>query len=65
VERPGYRIIRPSAFGRVQVKDYVALLLIGGRAPDFAAQPKVIRITREFSSARKMDLLPSATASRY
>ncbi|MBI4624434.1 MAG: DJ-1/PfpI family protein [Verrucomicrobia bacterium] len=49
VERPGYRIQSDLAFGRVNVRDYEAVLLIGGRAPEFLRHdPKVVRIVRDF-----------------
>ena len=49
VERPGYRIASDLAFGQVKVTQYDAVMLIGGRAPEFLRHdPKVIRIVREF-----------------
>ena len=35
VERPGYRIPSDVAFRKVRVADYEAVMLIGGRAPEF------------------------------
>ena len=35
VERPGYRIRSDVAFSKVRVADYEAVMLIGGRAPEF------------------------------
>lgn len=49
VERPGYRIPSDIAFGRVKAAEYEAVMLIGGRAPEFLRHdPKVIRLVREF-----------------
>jgi len=49
VERPGYRIQSDIAFGQVKVRDYAAVMLIGGRAPEFLRhEPKVIRIVQDF-----------------
>ena len=54
VERPGYRIQSDLAFGQVKVKDFAAVMLIGGRAPEFLRHnPKVIRIAREFYRREK------------
>jgi protease I len=54
VERPGYRIQSDLAFDQVRAKDYVAVLLIGGRAPEFLRHDeRVIRIVREFARQRK------------
>jgi hypothetical protein len=48
VERPGYRIPSDIAFGRVKAADYEAVMLIGGRAPEFL---------RHDPKAREMDFL--------
>jgi protease I len=49
VERPGYRIPSDVAVGRVKAADYEAVMLIGGRAPEFLRHDaKVIRLVREF-----------------
>ncbi len=49
VERPGYRIRSDLTFGQVKVKEYAAIMLIGGRAPEFLRHdPKVIRLVQEF-----------------
>jgi deglycase len=54
VERPGYRIQSDLEFGQVKVKDYTAVLFIGGRAPEFLRHdPRVIRLAREFDRQRK------------
>lgn len=54
VERPGYRIQSDLAFGEVKVTDYTAVLLIGGRAPEFLRHNlRVIQIVREFDRRKK------------
>ena len=54
VEKPGYRIQSDLAFGDVKVTDYAAVLLIGGRAPEFLRHnSKVIQIVREFNRRKK------------
>jgi protease I len=54
VEKPGYLIESELAFDRVKVADYAAVLLIGGRAPEFLRHnPKVIRIVQEFARRGK------------
>lgn len=54
IERPGYRIRSDLAFEAVKVREYVAVLLIGGRAPEFLRHdPKVIRLVQEFHRSGK------------
>jgi protease I len=54
VERPGYRIQADTTFDRVNVRDYAAVLLIGGRAPEFLRHESVvIRLVQEFSRQKK------------
>lgn len=49
VERPGYRIQSDIAFRQVKVRDYAAVVLIGGRAPEFLRHDaKVVQIVRDF-----------------
>jgi len=49
VERPGYRIPSDVTFSQIKVAEYEAVMLIGGRAPEFLRhEPRVIRIVREF-----------------
>jgi len=49
VERPGSRIWSDLTFAQVKPAEYEAVLLIGGRAPEFLRHdPKVIRLIREF-----------------
>ena len=54
VERPGYLVQADLALKDVRVKDYAAVLLIGGRAPEFLRHVKeVIRIVRRFDEQKK------------
>ena len=54
VERPGYRIPSDIAFSKVRVADYEAVMLIGGRAPEFLRHDSdVIRIVQEFDRRGK------------
>lgn len=54
IEKPGYRIQSDLAFGQVRVADYEAVMLIGGRAPEFLRHDaKVIRIVQEFARRGK------------
>ncbi len=54
IERPGYRMDAEIAFTEVSVRDYSAVLIIGGRAPEYLRNdPVVLRIVREFSDQGK------------
>lgn len=54
VERPGYKARADISFGEVIVDQYDAVLLIGGRAPEYLRHnPAVIRIVREFDAKGK------------
>jgi protease I len=54
VEKPGYRIESDITFQQVKVADYVAVLLIGGRAPEFLRHnAKLIQIVRHFDRRGK------------
>jgi protease I len=53
-ERPGYHLRAEIAFGKVHPKDYVALFLSGGRAPEYLRDDEdLLRITRHFFEAGK------------
>ena len=53
-ERPGYHLRARIAFARVRPRDYVALFLSGGRAPEYLRDdPDLLRITRHFFEAGK------------
>ena len=48
IEKPGYRIQADIALAQVRSKDYVAAILIGGRAPEFLRHnAKLIRVMKE------------------
>ncbi len=54
IERQGYGLEADIAFDEVDVDDYVAVLLLGGRAPEFLRHiPRVVEIVREFSARGK------------
>lgn len=48
-ERPGYRLAADIAFSQINPDEYVALVLPGGRAPEYLRyDPDLMRITRDF-----------------
>jgi protease I len=54
VERPGYRIQSDLTFRQVKPASFEAVMLIGGRAPEFLRhEPVVLRIVREFHQRKK------------
>ncbi len=54
IEKPGYLIESDVAFDRVKVREYEAVMLIGGRAPEFLRHnEKVVQIVREFHEQQK------------
>ncbi len=54
IEKPGYLIDADISFDDVNVDDYVAILLIGGRAPEFLRhEAKLIEITQAFAAQDK------------
>src|ERR1700712_2403436 len=49
VERPGYQVESDLSFAEVRVDDYVAVLVLGGRAPEYLRNDlRVLAIVREF-----------------
>jgi len=53
-ERAGYHLESEVAFKEVRAKDYVALVLPGGRAPEYLRyDADLLRITRQFFAADK------------
>ena len=53
-EAPGYAIESDLTFNDVSVKDYAAVLCIGGRAPEYLRNdPRVLAILREFDAQHK------------
>jgi len=54
MERPGYAMSSDLTFDQVNVSDYVAVLCIGGRAPEYLRNnERVLEILREFDHAGK------------
>jgi len=54
IEKPGYLIQSDVTFERVKARDYAAVLLIGGRAPEFLRHnAKLIQIVQEFAEQKK------------
>ncbi|MEO8482284.1 MAG: DJ-1/PfpI family protein [Acidobacteriota bacterium] len=54
MERPGYAMESDITFDEVKVEDYVAVLCIGGRAPEYLRNnQKVLNILREFDKQGK------------
>jgi protease I len=54
IERPGYLIEADLAIARARASDYEALLLIGGRAPEFLRHDgKLIRLVQEMDRRGK------------
>ena len=54
VERKGYGVESQLTFDEVVVDDYIAVMLIGGRAPEYLRNdPKVLESIREFHAKDK------------
>lgn len=54
VERPGYSLEADAAFDDVKVREYDAILILGGRAPEYLRNnPLVLEIVREFAQEGK------------
>lgn len=54
VERPGYGVDSEMTFEEVRVADYEAVLVLGGRAPEYLRHdPRVLDIVRAFDQQRK------------
>jgi protease I len=71
IERPGYQVEADLAFTEVRVDDYDAVLVLGGRAPEYLRNDaRVLDIVREFDAQKKWVFAichgcsRSATASR-
>jgi deglycase len=53
-EKRGHDFALNATFATVEAKDYDALLIVGGRAPEYIRlEPRVIEIVRHFASAKK------------
>src|SRR6516162_4751882 len=54
VERKGYQVESDTSFENVNTADYKAVLIIGGRAPEYLRNnERVIKIVKEFADADK------------
>jgi protease I len=54
VERPGYGLDADLSFDQVNVGDYEAILLLGGRAPEYLRNHRrLLDIVREFDTQQK------------
>jgi len=54
VERPGYGLESDITFGEIKVADYSAVLLLGGRAPEYLRNNEtLVAFTREFVKSGK------------
>ena len=54
VERPGYGLDADIDFDSVRVSDYEAILVLGGRAPEYLRNhSRLLEITRDFERAGK------------
>ncbi len=53
-EKPGHRFILNANFAEARAQDYDALVIPGGRAPEYLRlNPQVISLVQDFASARK------------
>ena len=53
-EKPGHLFVLNASFDEVQVGNYDALMITGGRAPEYLRlNPRVIEIVRQFAAADK------------
>ena len=53
-EKPGHNFTLNATFGEIRAEDYDALVIPGGRAPEYLRlNPKVLEIVRHFSAAGK------------
>jgi protease I len=54
LERPGHNFALTATFDEIREQDYDALVLPGGRAPEYLRlNPRVLEIVRHFASANK------------
>lgn len=54
IEKPGYVVESNIAIGKAKEKDYLAILLLGGRAPEFLRNdPKLIKLVQAFDKNKK------------
>jgi protease I len=54
IERPGYRLSSDIAFADVRADDYAAILVLGGRAPEYLRNDRrVVELVRRFHEQQK------------
>lgn len=54
VERPGYGLEADISFDQINVPDYQAVLILGGRAPEYLRNDqRLLNVVREFDRAEK------------
>lgn len=54
MERPGYIMESDITFDEVKTEDYIGVVCIGGRAPEYLRNnPRVLAILREFDAQKK------------
>ena len=54
IEKPGYLIQSDVTFGQVRVRDYAAVILMGGRAPEFLRHNRtLLALIKEFHRRKK------------
>ncbi len=54
VERPGYLVRSDLTFDEVKVEDYAAVMILGGRAPEYLRHdPKVLDLIKQFHAKGK------------
>ena len=54
IEKPGYKLSGDVTFKEVKTSEYIAVILLGGRAPEYLRNDStVLRITREFADSGK------------
>lgn len=54
IEKPGYIVESNITFGKAKEKDYEAILLLGGRAPEYLRNdPKLIDLVLQFNKSKK------------
>ena len=54
IERPGYGLEADISFDQIDVRDYDAILLLGGRAPEYLRNhARLLALVREFNAAQK------------
>jgi len=53
-EKPGHRFMITADFAKAESANYDALVIPGGRAPEYLRlDPKIIQLTKEFAAAKK------------